>query len=378
MTSSGRLSTMTNHNPHNERIKRRYFAFLKEAHKQSEASVDAAAKALARFEHDTRYRDFRAFHYEQAIAFKRNLRVVKAVRTGKGLSPSTLATTLAHLKRFFLWLAGQAGYRSKLNYSDAEYFNLTEKESRIAAARRDRPGPTIEQVRHVLSLMPDSSPVEKRDRAVIAFTLLTGARDGAIVSFQLKHLDVARRCVEQDARAVNTKYSKTFTSYFFPVGEDIAAIVATWARTLRDEHLWGNDDPLFPATKVELGPSGRFEVAGLDRCRWSSAAPVRAIFRRAFTSAKMPYFNPHSFRKTLVQLGESKCQSPEEFKAWSQNLGHEGVLTTFHSYGAVPSGRQAELISALGTDKKARDLGTEVADAVLRRMVENNFLGRGA
>ena len=40
---------MTKHNPKNERIKRQYFAYLREAKRQSEASVDAVAAALARF-----------------------------------------------------------------------------------------------------------------------------------------------------------------------------------------------------------------------------------------------------------------------------------------------------------------------------------------
>jgi hypothetical protein len=36
--------------------------------------------------------------------------------------------------------------------------------------------------------------------------------------------------------------------------------------------------------------------------------------------------------------------TPEEMKAWSQNLGHEDVLTTFTSYGTVHVLRQGELI----------------------------------
>jgi len=64
---------MPTHNPNNERIKRRYFAYLKEAKRHSESTVDAVAKALARFETDTRHRDFNAFHFEQAIAFKKHL-----------------------------------------------------------------------------------------------------------------------------------------------------------------------------------------------------------------------------------------------------------------------------------------------------------------
>lgn len=39
---------MTKYNADNERIKRKYFAYLKEAIRNSEATVDATAKALAR------------------------------------------------------------------------------------------------------------------------------------------------------------------------------------------------------------------------------------------------------------------------------------------------------------------------------------------
>ena len=59
---------MSNHNPLNERIKRQYFTYLKEAKRQSEAAVDGAAAALSRFEEFTKWRDFKAFHHEQAIA----------------------------------------------------------------------------------------------------------------------------------------------------------------------------------------------------------------------------------------------------------------------------------------------------------------------
>lgn len=49
---------MKKNNPNNERIKHKYFAFLKEAKRHSEPTVDAAAKALSRFEVHTKYRDF--------------------------------------------------------------------------------------------------------------------------------------------------------------------------------------------------------------------------------------------------------------------------------------------------------------------------------
>lgn len=48
--------------------------------------MDAAAKALSRFEEYTRYWDFKAFHLEQAVAFKRNLAEQTGQRSGEKLS----------------------------------------------------------------------------------------------------------------------------------------------------------------------------------------------------------------------------------------------------------------------------------------------------
>lgn len=344
---------MTTHNPDNERIKRRYFAYLKEAKRQSEQTVDAVAKSMARFEEYTKFRNFKAFHFQQAVAFKNHLAEKNALRSGDKLSKATLHATLANLKRFFQWLTGQPGYKSRFQYSDADYFNLSEKDMRVATARREQKFPTLEQVKHVIATMPVATDIDRRNRALIAFSLLTGARDSAIASMKLKHIDARAGSVYQDAREVRTKFSKTFTTFFFPVGDEIHAIVEDWVAYLRETLLWGNDDPLFPATRVECGASRQFEVAGLARKHWSSATPIRTIFREAFGQAGLPYFNPHSIRDTLVQLGETVCKTPEDFKAWSQNLGHEQVLTTFLSYGTVGIRRQGEIIHGLAKPQQA-------------------------
>lgn len=153
------------------------------------------------------------------------------------------------------------------------------------------------------------------------------------------------------------------------MGQEIHEIVAEWVRYLRDEKLWGNDDPLFPATLMKVGPSCHFEAAGLDRKHWSNATPIRTIFKNAFIAAGLPYFNPHSFRNTLVKLGQEICKSPEEFKAWSQNLGHEKVLTTFLSYGEVACPRQGEIIRDLAKPQEPikNDFDT-FADALAKRL----------
>lgn len=103
----------------------------------------------------------------------------------------------------------------------------------------------------------------------------------------------------------------------------------------------------FPATRVTVGSERQFVADGLTRKHWTTATSIRRIFRSAFDRVGLTYFPPHTIRKTLVQLGQRACRTPEEFKAWSQNLGHEQVLTTFASYGAVASARQAAIIRGL-------------------------------
>jgi len=360
---------MTKYNPSNQRIKRTYFDFLKEAQRQSEDSVDAAAKALARFEDDTRHRDFKTFHHAQAIAFKRRLANRDSVVTGERLSKATQHATLAALKKFFQWLAQQPGYKSRLTYTDADYFSLSDKDTRVATARRTRPVPTLAQIKHTLACMPHTTEIEQRNRALVAFALLTGARDSALASVKLKHVDLAAACFHQDAREVKTKFSKTFESFFFPVGDEVLQIVTDWVHHLREQKLWGHDDPMFPKTEIGIGSSQQFEPVGLLREHWSDASPIRKIFKQAFTDAGLPYFNPHSFRSTLAMAGQTMCQTPEQLKAWSQNLGHESVLTTLYSYGTVATNRQAEIIKGLAGGDSARDMRElEAAMSLIRFM----------
>ena len=78
------------HNAQNERIKRAYFIYLAEAQGFSEPTLDAAAKALNRFETYTKFRDFKAFHIEQAQGFKAYLAQRMSVRTKEPFSKATL------------------------------------------------------------------------------------------------------------------------------------------------------------------------------------------------------------------------------------------------------------------------------------------------
>lgn len=365
---------MIKYNPTNERIKRRYFTYLKEAKGYSVETIDAVAAALNRYETYTKYKDFKIFHQQMAVAFKEHLVQQRNPQTDQLLSKSTLSSTLKSLKNFYHWLAGMDGYKSRLRYSDSEFFNLNMKDERIAHARREAMCPSLEQIKHVIAMMPFSTEIEMRNRAVVAFILLTGARDSAVASLKLKHVDLSSRRVYQDAREVNTKNSKTITTFFFNVGEEIELIVIDWITYLKQEKLWGYDDPLFPRTLVAPGKDHQFKATELNRKHWKTAATIRRIFKSACENAGLPYFNPHSLRNTLARLGQQICKTPEDFKAWSQNLGHEKVLTTMTSYGNLSIHEQSEIINRLQADKENKEVDLlQLAEEFMRWLKINNI-----
>jgi integrase len=187
-----------------------------------------------------------------------------------------------------LWLAHQPGYKAQITYADADYFNLSDKDVAVARARREKRVPTLEQVRHVLAVMPAGTPLERRDRALVAFATITGARVGALASFRLGHVNLEEGCVDQDAREVQTKAAKTFRTYFMPVDEDARAIVTDWVRELERDHLWGASDPLFPATEMGFDESGAFVAKAFARRAWADSNPVRESLPPAFEARGCP------------------------------------------------------------------------------------------
>ena len=81
---------MTKRHPDNERAKRRYLQYFKDVKGRDEASIDAIAKAIERFEEYNKFRDFRKFHVEQARGFKTRLLETTNAQTGRPLSAATI------------------------------------------------------------------------------------------------------------------------------------------------------------------------------------------------------------------------------------------------------------------------------------------------
>lgn len=192
--------------------------------------------------------------------------------------------------------------------------------------------------------MPNQTEIKRRNKALIAFRLLINIRDGALISIRFKYVNLINGSIFQDAHGISTEFSKTFTTYLFPVDDDIHQIVINY---LKEQKLWCNDDPLFPIANIGLNQNKQFNTIRLKRKHWITTGPIRDIFQQACKNTELPYIDSHSFRNKLVKLSEVICKTPEDFKVWSQNLGHKKVMITFFSYGQVAEHQQSKIITQL-------------------------------
>ncbi len=340
-------------NSANEKIKRRYFSWLRGAKGYSEQTVVAIERALHQFELFTEYKDFKTFCERQATGFKTWLDAQR--RNGRPLSNTTKYHTLRHLNAYFSWLATQPGFRSRISLDAVSFLSLDRRTVREVLSPRPHRFPSLEQVTGLVMSIKGISEIDRRDRALISFLLLTGMRYQAVCSLSLGCFDAKRLVVFQDPRrGVHTKGGKAITTWILRFNEDLVKCVVDWADYLSQKRQFGPSDPFFPRTAIRQVEDGySFQACGVEPVFWSGGNSIREILKTRTNDAGLPYFQPHSFRHAACQLALKLSKSPEELKALSQNFGHEQVTTTLRSYGTLDQERVADLISSLDFNSDA-------------------------
>ena len=337
---------MTKVNPKNERLK---LDWLKELERDdSPSTIDHKLAALACFEEATDYLDFEKITEEAVDRFTEYV-------TTRPTRSRTNVATVNSVKSFFQWMVMDERIKGKQARKPIKALRLKRKDRTASSARKARPIATIAQIEAAVMAMPQTTAIERRNRALIAFTLVSGARAAAIISMRVKHVDLINKHVHQDPNEVDTKAGKQINTWFFPVGAFFIKEVEDYLAYLKTEQGFTPDDYLF--TKDERGhdENKQFCIVGITKERWANAQPMRDIFRKAFNAVELPYFNPHSFRKTLMARAYELELHGEALKAWSQNLGHEKLDTSVNSYGNLSEDRHRARILAMHDKPKAVD-----------------------
>lgn len=374
---------MSMENLENEKLKRAYRRFLADSEGFSDSTIRSIEKAIWKYEDFSKHAPFGKFNEKTAKGFKDWLAARSGGKDGGGLSLASQYHHLRHLRDFFTWLSGQPGYKSRINPFNVRYLKLDKSKTRIATTPARQEYPSLDYVKTLCESIAIKTEVDQRDRALIAFALLSGMRDAAIVSLPMECFDPERLLIFQDPkRGVKTKFSKAITTTLVPFDNGLLGYVLEWQKFLKAEKLFSNVNPLFPRTKVEQRSETDlcFEGTEIEPVFWQSAQGMRHIFCQRAQEAGLRYYSPHKFRHATVAEAGRRCRTPEEFRAISQNLGHENVGTTLSSYGKLDDTRVSELIKKMNfantpahvAEMKLIECSQEELVAELHRRLQRN------
>jgi integrase len=363
---------MSKYNPINELVKKQYEEALLHGKYRDPKTVKAVWDSINRFEEFSGFTDFKTVNKDLVTSFKTSLEHEKN-KKGELLSLSTIRSILNSLKEFFEWLAIHPQYIRKFDGRVVQYFRLSNNANRAARASREKTPPTLDELELTLTSMPYETDIEKRDRALFAFTIITGARDDALISLKRKDVDSVKKTVWQDPKHVRTKRRKgIFTRFVGQVMPFAEEIVIEWLQHLDKSMAVNPNEPLFPKTQMMNNcETMSFEAKGLSKEHWSTANPVRKIFKKAFLAVGLPYYNPHLFRNAISKWG-LKNLNQYEYKALSQNLGHEHSMTTYNSYSKLSESEQIEAIKNIGNiNIELKSITTEALFQEMKNRTKN-------
>lgn len=362
-------------NNQNEKIKRTYLRWLRESQGYSESTISSFEGAIWHYDDFTKNEDYKSFSHNKAVAFKKNLQE-RSFR-GKPISITTVYHHLRHLQDFFRWLSDQPGYKSKINRDSISYLTLEKKKVREAITPKLVNFPSLDYVRKLVDSIPEHNEVDRRDKALIAFLLLSGMRDKAVSTLPLACFDRQTLEIIQDPqKGVDTKFGKLIQSYLFSFDDNLVRCVTAWAEYLEKEKQFGPADPLFPRNKITQTEGGlSFISTQVEPFFWKTSESIRRIIKDRCRKSGLDYYHPHSFRHAAVYLAFKNCRTAEELKAVSQNFGHSHVGTTMMSYGNLDTFRVSEIIRSMDYSSRTKAQNKAEAFAKVKKLIdeiENN------
>jgi integrase len=266
--------------------------------------------------------------------------------TGEGrISRSTMRHRASYVRTFLDWLVDQ-DFGHKMPRLLSAYLVLRQSHVAVALQPSPREIPTSEEVKKILTEMPVKTLIQRRDRAILAASILFGTRSETTASLRISTIDMAARKVLLDTTKVRIKNSKSQTTFWFPRQRQAEDIVVGWIEELIAKGAQPGD-ALFPPD-LNLAYEQRLTRTYPGSVEpWKTDAGVRRAFRNGCGQAEVNYFNPHSIKHYLKSVRDEFCRTPEHRQAFSYNLGHENEKITEACYAKMTDTRRDAIFMIL-------------------------------
>ena len=322
-------------NPKNERIKYQFRIHTKRAIKKDEKTIVAELKYLREYELFDNFGDFETYNSGKADKYVNYL-------FDQDYSLSYINDALRTLKVFLIWLERQKGYKSKINYNDIDYLNITNNQRRASKATEHKKSYSFEQIIKTIRQMPSDTMIERRNKAIISANALCSLRISELRTIKLKNLiKEEEKCfIHINPKDIDAKFAKARYADCVQLPQDIFDNLIGWKSELIKLGFIGKD-PLFPKIPSNFNQFNLLESA-ITKEEIKSSSQMRDIFKNTFVSAGLEYINPHNFRHTRARFASK--QSPQYLNATRQALGQKNIDTSLVSYGELSMYEQREVI----------------------------------
>jgi len=156
---------------------------------------------------------------------------------------------------------------------------------------------------------------------------------------------------------VHTKNSKAIITYMLPL-DNLLEIVIEWTRFVRSE--LGENALWYPNLSTDGTDWSKKEFVGSKESRRHSF--TRAL-RRFCKRERIPYRSPHKLRHGHGVFIAKNSATFEEFKAFSQNMGHSTTDITDRFYSKFSKDDVRVIVMRVGAEKNSlADMDKRILD----------------
>lgn len=337
----------------NQKLTFDYCLYLKNALGRKNATIKKFEYAISLWLKFTKNKDFKLCANQKIyLDFKEALR--EGSINGKDISPGSISQILYNLKNFMTWLSQKQGYKSVVKISDIEYLNPSQEEKHYKEWANNVDYPTKEQVEFLCKSIKIENDIDLRDRALIAFMLLSAIRIDALVSLKILSYRQKDKMIDQNPKdKIRVKFSKRITTYLFKFDDTLFKYFDDYYSFLINKGH-SKKSALFPKAKINMNGSSFCKSTSLSE-EHLSASRVREIIRERCKEANLQYFIPHSFRHAAIAQAFENCSDAQEIKAISQNVGHSSITHVMNIYGQLPEKTLKNCIDNISHNERRND-----------------------
>jgi integrase/recombinase XerD len=269
--------------------------------------------------------------------------LLKARNDGKSaqLSPGHMTKILSFTRDFFDWAKREYHHEFR-GISTSWIDSLQVRRSKRAGSRLvRRQFWTLEDVKKVLAIPAETLRV-KRDKAALAFIYLSAMRGGAFVTLPIEAVDIANKRIQQlPELGVKTKNSKAAITTLLPI-PDLLEVAAEWDAHVRSIAVNGQVPwyPRLSSDGMKIMADDQINEVQITGRRSALYSGLQELCQLAGIEWK----SPHKIRHGHGVYGVKHAKTMAEFKAFSQNMMHDTVVTTDKTYGRLAEEDIADII----------------------------------